>query len=178
MTGSQRYLAIQISWLLGGLVIGGLVLSYLSGRLNRMSDEMSKQRTLMEVLTTRENITASLRAEAQILVDDLKIIRQAVPSSDDLTSVVSSLESAAAQNNLVQVLNFASLSEGATGIVPLGFQASLTGNLDNFTAYLGKLEKLPYVIQIQNVDLTGGSQGYAAQGQFQLSGRVYVRNSP
>jgi len=178
MTETQKHLLIQLSWSALALALGFSALGYIGGQLTRVSSGMAKQRTLLEVMNVREITTAALRVDAKELEADRRLVQQAVPTSDDLTAVVASLESVASQSSLVQNLNFSSLGDSVVGIVPLGFQATLSGNLDNFVAYLRKLEALPYVITIGSLDLNGGTQGFASQGQFQLQGNIFVRNSP
>lgn len=147
-------------------------------KIETSAKSIHEKRSLLVVLEKRDENLLTLKADADILRKNLPILRKALPEEDNISIIVSSLESLAAQTNNTVNLEFEPLSNsqiiGTTKGV--NFSASLSGNIGTFTQYLKGLKNLPYFIEISSIAISGDSGIFSNNNsRLVLNARVYIK---
>ncbi len=95
------------------------------------------------------------------------------PSRDRLFVIVSSLEDQAHLANLQQFFSFGAESEGDTARAKnIGFNLSLSGQLDDYLGYLKRIEGLDVLLNFSAAEATSKGDGVF---QINSSGQIYLK---
>lgn len=160
------------------IFLGTLVFAVvMSKKIESKAEHIFEKRSLLMIVGKSNENFLSLKKDYEIVGKKLPLIKNALPSEENIEELVVALENSASRTNNDQVLNFESLSslksEGEK-IKSLKFTVLLRGNVGSFSGYLKEISKLPYFIEIEDVSLKNNSNIYDNNSQMDIKAKVYL----
>lgn len=159
------------------IVISFVACLYFAGRINRISADTADKKEMLFLSQNSQEQFTLLKEDYQKVFPYLDRVNDIFPSSENLLPFISEMESLALASGIQQSFKFES-----TGLQPapdlglnkIAFNIMLSGNMPQFLAYLDKLEKAPYFLQINSLAITA-SQTIESHGQMSVRGNLYVK---
>lgn len=162
---------------------GFLILFFLVGILWYFGHDIKKNASLIfkyrQDLATQADILekiSSLEKDYQKTRDYFEKLKKTLPDESGLVVFESMVKNSAERHNLKYSFRFAA-SYAATENEPpsQGFNLILNGRQDNFLKWLGDLQKTPYFIKLDQVEIIKG-ETIDRDYTLKILGRVYMRD--
>ena len=162
---------------LGGLlivlIIAGLI--YFNWQIKLTLKEIQADKTDLANRQLMLKAIQKLEEDYKKAEKDLAWLRTILPTSDHLIDLLAKMKESARANHIDQGLNF-TIENQAEGKKPksYSFVLVLNGTSNNLISYFTEIDKLPYLIQFDQIELNK-SDGQANAYRLNIMGRVYIR---
>lgn len=175
----KNKILIMLVRMLAVLVAAIIISLFLIQKIEQKSGSLLQKRILAEVVQRRAQTKIFLQEDFKKVEPYLNQIKNVFPDQENLVSFLSVLEALAAQTGNQQSFifeNTAPLSVGDFTLNRVVYRISLAGNYDSALNYFRKFEKLPYVVKINNFDVSG-SGGLDKGATVIIGGEIYSKYS-
>jgi hypothetical protein len=167
---------------LGVVAISFTAIVFLSKEIERVSDNVVKNRNLANMLEKRTTLFSLLKKDALIVGNGDTIITNAFIPSNNILEFIASLESIALKNGVTQSFRFESPTssslEAPFPIATIGYSNSLNANVLTFSNYLKDFERLPYFTKIENITITSQDKtGWQSASTASFRASLYTKSS-
>lgn len=151
--GKHALIAIVI------LIFSIITIVYLTNEIKKYSKIISDSRTATVAFEKRTESFAKLNKDIDIVNSNSEKIEAAFLSSDNILEYVSVLENTATKHSVPQTFRFETPLPADTIPAPfplsqIGYQTSVTVDMNTFIKYLKDIEGLPYFSKIDSMTLS------------------------
>jgi hypothetical protein len=162
------------------ITVAGII--FLSREIEKLSSELENKQNLIYNANKQSVLNSRLAGEWEQIEPNLDRIDFSLPSSNDLLGYVGYLEKigqeASLQQNIKLQANTASktASQNKTTTHKGGsitHTVDLKGNLTQFIQYINALEKMPYIVQVTNLNLSS-NQGLQNEAMATVGIKLYT----
>lgn len=160
------------------IIIAGSAGSFaLKNKIEMRAEKIYESRSMLRVLENRDENYSFLKADYPLVQEGLPILRKALPKEDNLIEAVSRLDALASETNNIQNLVFdpLSLAQNVGEMKSVSFSASLDGNFGSFKNYFKKMQKLPYFIEVANVNIANGAGVFNNNSRLNYKAKLYIK---
>lgn len=150
---------------------------YFAGQLIDVSESARSKREILFLSQNSQEQFALLKEDFQKISPHIEKVENLFPSSENLLPFINAMENLAISAGVGQTFRFESAGlqpVPSLNLNKITFNVIINGNMSQFLNYLQKLEKIPYFVQIDSLNLTT-SQNLESQGQMIVRGSLYVR---
>lgn len=161
----------------GLLTLSLAICFYLAGRINKISEDATGKKEMLLLAQHSQEQFALLKEDFQKIAPHYDSVIGVFPLSENILPFISAIENFAASVGVQQSFKFEGQSfqpTAGSGLNKVPFNIIIGGNMNQFLNYLSGLEKMPYFIQIDSLNLTT-AQNFESQGQMIIKGGLYVR---
>lgn len=153
-----RHALIAILAVVASLVATGI----LSQQITRLSSDVQKNRLLASALEKRTELFAAIKRDSDLVGKNDLFIEQAFIPSSNILDFVTTLESLALKNGVVESFNFGNpMPSTISAPFPLAmvtYSNSLNGDLKAFSNYLKDFEHLHYFTKIESLSISASDK--------------------
>ncbi|MDO8604638.1 MAG: hypothetical protein Q7K40_04580 [bacterium] len=157
----------------GFLLIASGIVFYLSGQITKITATVSKNQNLATSQIKQTEIVTRMNDEIATIGDNDTIIRHSFIPSNNILEFISTLESLALRNGLIQSFNFpAQVTEGESdtfSILTINYQNSMSTNVSSLVNYLKQFEMLPYFTKIDSLSISSDQADWRVSGAVSYS---------
>lgn len=166
------------------IVLTIVAISFIAGRINRISEMVKERRTLYAVLQQRTETVDKIRADfANISNASISRMENAFPAADNINDFIVAMESLATASGVKQILNvgtpaaFKRYGEGKNmlAVSSITFSATMTGTVSQLLRYFRDFEALPYLASISQLTVTSPVSGWEGVNSVSVSGILYTK---
>lgn len=161
------------------VLIAGSAGSYvLKNKIEADAKKIYESRSLLKVLENRDENYSLLKADYPLVERGLPFLKKVLPNEDAIDEVVSDLDVLAVETGNTQNLIFnPPANANVVGrMKSVGFSASLDGNFGSFENYFTKLAKLPYFIEIENINIVNSAGVFNNDSRLNYQAELYIKN--
>mgnify|MGYP001603551745 CR=1 FL=1 len=153
------------------LVFAGLLI-WISLTARKLADNMSLLRNKIDEQKSALTNLAILTQESERAEEILVKLKLLLPNTDQLLFVSSELETFAKTSALDQSFSFGAESPASESQPKaIGVNIVLSGGIRNFVEYLRKIENVPYVLNLTEIEISGQGVKY----QINAAGKIYIQ---
>lgn len=142
---------------IAAILVATIAVSILSSKITEVSTMAAKDRHTATLLSEQTALFANLKHEAEIIGTNDTLFKNAFIPSNNILAFVSDLESLALRNGLTQAYHFSSpVPSTISSPLPLesiGYQDSISTNIDGLINYLKDFEQMPYFTEIDTINI-------------------------
>lgn len=163
------------------IIVFTIIITTIVGRsISKNADSLHRNAALAKLLENQTADTQLIKNKLQPLGDVDAQISSAFPTPDNVSDFVSSLESIAAKNSLVQTLHFGpptpSSDSGTLSLATIEYSGTVTGSINPLNEYLKNFEALPFFTKITAIDINSSS-GWSKDATINFKAVLFIRNN-
>lgn len=176
LVGRNALIALSIAF------VSFVAILFLSKEIERVSNNVVKNRNLANTLEKRTTLFSLLKRDAAIVGNGDVIISNAFVPSNNILEFIASLESTALKNGVTQTFRFESPSSSSLDapfpVAIIGYSNSLNANVLTFSNYLKDFERLPYFTKIENISISSQDKtGWQSASTANFRAQLYTKSS-
>lgn len=160
------------------LIAGGAGSFMLKNKIEADAKKIYEARSMLKVMENRDENYTLLKVDYPVVKDGLPFLRKVLPKEDGLIDAVTSLDALAVETNNIQILVFdpTANAQNIGGVKAIGFSSSLNGNFGSFEDYFKKIQKLPYFIEVGNINIANSAGIFDNNSRLTFKGKLYIKN--
>ena len=158
------------------LAAGAIVFTF-KNKIEVGAKKINEKQNMLLALQRRESNVSLLRADYEIVKQNLPELEKTFPDEADLGKLIDALEILSVQTGNSQDLNFAPIAqaESLESTKSINFSASLTGNSASFVTYFRELKKLSYLIEVSSLSVSNGTGVSNNNTQLNYTAKVFIK---
>jgi hypothetical protein len=154
---------------------------FMAKQISGITKNLEQKRKLELILEKRTEITARLGQEIKTIGNTDKAIEHAYPPANNILDFVSTIESLADQNSIIQTVKFGEPVEAID--IPQDFKVAKTdylltmnGTVLTLRNYLRGIEAIPYMTKINSINLNAPvEKGWEGNSSITVNGALFVK---
>ena len=151
------------------------------GQIAKISKSIAEKKSVTAVLERRSEIVGQLRQELARIGDNETKVENALPSVDAIPDVLAAFNGIGNETSLHFVVRLGEPVPYKTpqnlAISSVDYSGTLDGNIETLIRFMEAYERLPFLASITSISVSAPSQGWAANSQITIPGRVYIKES-
>lgn len=159
------------------IAVSGLIISISKENIENKAKQIREKRNMLAIMERHGENALELKRGYSIIKEKLPKIKHSLPDENSIGELVSSIENAATTTGNTGALSFDPLENSQPAGMrtkSLKFSAILNGNLETFSEYLAKLQKLPYFIEIGSITIKNDLGAANNNSQMALTAKVFI----
>jgi Tfp pilus assembly protein PilO len=164
----KRRLIINLSILVGGIIILGLIVFLLNMDISRRVNRINDFKNELTLRNQTVDFLSRSTTELEKIEPALNILKDILPEKDQLINFPRELEQLANQYSIDIGFNFGNeVASTESDPGKINFDMRLAGGYDQITGFLSELEENPYFISIATINinlLESGNYALVASG--------------
>ena len=151
------------------------------GQIDKISKSVIEKKTGSFVLEKRSETTERLRQDLNLIGENETKVENALPSIDNVPDVLAAFESVANETSLHISINLGSpvpyKGNSNFEISSVDYSATLNGNIETLIRFLKSYERLPFLASISSISIVSTPEGWTANSQITIPGRIFVKQN-
>lgn len=167
----RRQIKRSLILIMAALILAAILIFLSVISIKKEAEAVSAKQNLIFTNVQNSTTNTSFDKNWQSISPYQAKIKDALPSSTDLLAYQGALELAAIASGVEISVSFSSSQKALTGV---DHKVDIKGKMANFIQFIGKIENLPYYVQINNFNLNS-SEGLDQDSQGTLNLKVYTK---
>ncbi len=160
------------------IVLSLLAVFEIRKKIEIKANQILEKQIMLAVVENKNENYYNLKSKYEIVKENLPLIKNLLPEEENLDIIIKTLEDFAIKTDNTQILKFepvANFKAEGENVRKINFSATLTGNFETFTNYLGALYDMPYFIKINSIDVRNSTNIYNINGQMTINATLLYR---
>ena len=152
------------------------------GQITKISKSILEKKAGSLTLEKRSGTTEQLRRELNLIGENESKIENALPSIDSVPDVLAGFQSAADQVSIHISVGLGTNpmpynSETNIKVSSIDYNATLNGNIETLIRFLNTYEHLPFLTSITSISIVSPPQGWTANSQITIPGKIFIKEN-
>lgn len=174
--GRQALIAVMV------VVPTIIAIVFLSRQIDQISTRTANERQQEEKFERHTGLFSALARDLAIVGTNDRVIEQAFPPTDNILPFTFALEMISSKNNAHESFHFdtpiASTEMTSFPLSIVGYQNSLSLNINSLSSYLKEFERLPYFTKIDGLSfVSSDASGWQTGGTANYRAVLYTKTS-